>query len=152
MGNFYYGQDYSKVDAKFRIAIPSKQRALLGEEFKITRNVDPRRKTLCLFDESGYGVAIRSIQKLPVSLSQDMNMVFTASTFDVKPDKQGRIVIPPALREILGVAPGDTVSVAGMANYIEIDVQKVWGDKLKDIENKDTLDAALEQISFSDDQ
>ncbi len=150
MGNFYYGSDLSKADSKFRIAIPARQRKLLGESFKITRNIDPRKKNLCLFDDKAYSVVIKNIQKLPVKFSQDVNMLFTASTYDVKPDKQGRIVIPATLRDIVGIQPGDSVVIAGVGSNLDIHVQAEWDAVTQAaVNNKEFIDA-LSMFNFAD--
>ena len=62
------------------------------------------------------------------------------------------MVIPPTLREILGINPGDSVSVAGMGNYVELAVQSAWDNKINEIENNEELREALSRINFSEDE
>jgi MraZ protein len=43
-----------------------------------------------------------------------------------KPDKQGRVTIPPLLRELAGLEPGEPVIVVGMQNRLELWSRASW--------------------------
>jgi MraZ protein len=52
---------------------------------------------------------------------------------DLTPDKQGRIVVPPYLREFAAI-DGEVI-VAGMYNYIEVWSSDYWQQVKETIEN-----------------
>lgn len=113
----FSGYNDVKVDAKCRIAISSKSRELLGETFHISLALD---HCLTIIDTEGFERTSRMISAKPFSTSSKIARRLNAFSFEVKTDKQGRIVIPPQLRNALSIEPGDELVVAGVGANIEV--------------------------------
>jgi len=56
-----------------------------------------------------------------------------SGAIDLVPDRQGRILLPPYLREFAGI-DGEVV-IAGMYNYLEIWGTNTWQNVRESIEN-----------------
>ena len=58
---------------------------------------------------------------------------FISGAVDLTPDRQGRVVLPPYLRDFAGI-DGEVV-VSGMYNYIEVWSVEAWMAERETIEN-----------------
>lgn len=119
----YSGQLEVRVDSKGRIAIPSKQREILGEVFHISLSL---QNCLYIFDTETFKYISKQISAMPLSRSAKIARRFNAFSFEVKPDGQGRIVIPPLLRNKMKMETGDEIVVAGLGAYIEVWHKEDW--------------------------
>ncbi|NQU99384.1 MAG: division/cell wall cluster transcriptional repressor MraZ [Parcubacteria group bacterium] len=118
----FIGEYNHTVDSKGRLSIPSKFRRKLKEGVVITRGLD---SCLFLYPKSEWEKLATKLSQL--SISQANNRAFTrlmlAGAWDVKLDKQGRVVVPDYLRKY-AVLNKKTV-IAGLFNRLEIwDVEK----------------------------
>ena len=112
----FYGQAQHTIDQKNRIILPAKYRELLGEEFFVVLGFD---KCLCIYTEETYKAFEEQILALPNSNGGDMikHHVFN-NTEKVKPDKQGRFIVPQSFRTFAGLEKD--IIVAGMCTKIEV--------------------------------
>lgn len=106
------------VDQKSRIAIPSKIRNQLGDDFILTKG--PDNCLWALTNEEWRTVAGKA------SKSVVIQRFFVASAVECTVAKGGRIVIPDVLREHAGIKPGDEVMIVGLGNHIEIWNKAKW--------------------------
>ena len=84
----------------------------------------------------------QNVEKLPVSQSR-VKRFFLGSAFEVETDKQGRIIMPAALREFAGLETD--VVVAGMSDHIEFWNRDRWTvEDRRDDEDIGELIASLE--------
>ena len=115
------GTFYQSMDAKGRMTFPAKLREIIGERFIVTRGSDG-----CLFVYSCEEFEQRAerIGKLPMSQARNFQRVFMANAGEVEADKQGRILIPPALRELAGL--DKEIVVAGVSDRCEIWDRQKW--------------------------
>ena len=118
----FIGEYKHTVDTKGRLSIPSKFRRKLKEGVVITRGLD---NCLFLYPKSEWEKLASKLSQLPIS--QANNRAFTrlmlAGAWDVKLDKQGRVVVPDYLRKY-ALLDKKTV-IAGLYNRLEIwDVNK----------------------------
>ncbi|MDR0847116.1 MAG: division/cell wall cluster transcriptional repressor MraZ [Lactobacillales bacterium] len=135
----FMGEYSNNIDEKGRLVIPSKFRAMLGEEFVITRGLDG-----CIF---GYPVLEwkkfeAKLKELPVANKKTREFVrfFYSAATECGFDKSGRVSIPTALRE-----HGDLrreCIIVGVGGRIEI-----WN---KDEWQKNTLAAEDDFESIAD--
>ena len=104
------GEHRHNMDVKGRVTMPSRFREELGEKFYVVEGFEE-----CLFVLSEEG-----LKKIHEAFSQ-ANLVdafdadrdlFPGGT-EVEPDKQGRILLPPPLREYAGLTKDVTVIGAG---------------------------------------
>jgi MraZ protein len=53
-----------------------------------------------------------------------MSRILFSSTFNLELDEQGRIMLPPALRQRAAIK--DTLVITGVSNYLEIWSKEAW--------------------------
>ena len=106
-----------------------------------------RDRDNCLFVYSlgEWELLEAKIRELPLSKARNMQRFFFASAADVEPDKQGRVVVSPALREY--AALNKDVVIAGNATRAEIWDKDAY-DKLMSELTSDMIVETMEQIGF----
>ncbi len=133
----FLGEFAHTIDAKGRLIIPAKFRGLVVAGVVVTRGFD---QNLMIYTMDEWQILAKRIAQRPLA---DNNMrafrrrVFSGAV-DVTPDKQGRIIIPPYLREFAGI--GRDVVIAGMFNCLEVWSSENWTAVRVSIE--DNADAA----------
>lgn len=132
----FKGRFAHSIDSKGRVSIPSKFREIL------TTNYD-ERLILTNFDGCLWGypqVEWQKIEERVASLPQfkpevkALQRVFISAATECPLDKQGRILIPPTLREYAGISR-DLIFV-GMTKRIEIWSTERW-EKVFDESQRD---------------
>lgn len=123
----FLGEYTHKVDEKGRLALPAKFRAKLADGAILTRGAD---KALYLYDTKHWEPMAEQLGKLPSWSSKEareLQRAVLGGATAVTPDRQGRILLPPNLREYGGLDSGTAeVVVAGLYNRIEIHPAKRW--------------------------
>jgi len=121
--NMFIGEYTISMDAKGRIAVPSKFRALLNAEAVVTRGLD---KSLFLYPKKEWEIIASKLASLPLSKanSRAFSRLMLAGAFDAELDKQGRMMIPEYLRKFANLSK--KVVVAGLYNRIEIWDEEEW--------------------------
>ena len=113
----FLGEFRHTIDEKGRLTIPAKFRGLLAAGMVVTRGFD---RNLMAYDLQGWEELAERVKSLPISdpsAREFRRRVFSGATVLI-PDRQGRILLPPYLREFAGI---DTdVVIAGMYNHLEI--------------------------------
>ena len=123
------------MDAKGRIAVPAKFRALLHSEAVVTRGLD---KSLFLYPKKEWEAIAAKLATLPLSHahSRAFARLMLAGAFDLEMDKQGRIIIPEYLRKFGNLTK--KVVAAGLYNRIEIWDETAWNAYKATTENEST--------------
>ena len=117
------------IDEKGRLTVPSKFRGELSVGLVVTRGLD---RNLTLYPLASWQELYDNIMKQPLSdndVRAFRRRVFSGAT-DLKPDKQGRVVLPQYLREFAGI--NGEVILTGMGNHLEIWHPSTW-DKERDL-------------------
>lgn len=122
----FIGEYRHRLDEKNRLTIPSFFRQLLEKEKKgciITRGLD---KSLFLYPLSEWQQLGKRLKNLSINRSEVRAFlrVFFSGAHPVQPDSQGRIILPPSLKEFAGIK--EKVVVIGVFNKIEIWSEEVW--------------------------
>ena len=119
----FLGEYIHTIDDKGRLTIPAKYRADLAAGVVITRGFD---QNLIAFPVNEWEALAQRIMARPLS-DQDVRefrrRLFSGAV-DLIPDRQGRILVPPYLREFAGI--NGEVVIAGMYNYMEIWSTSAW--------------------------
>jgi MraZ protein len=119
----FYGEYQHSVDAKGRVIIPSKLREGLGESFIMTKGLDN-----CLFAYSTeeWTNLEAKLKSLPFTDKNARAFVrfFFAGASECETDKQGRVLIPPNLRDYAGL--DKDVYVIGVSNRVEVWDKDKW--------------------------
>lgn len=115
------GEYQHNIDAKGRVAVPSKFRDDLGALFYITKGLDN-----CLFvlPNDEWNRLVEKIKALPISKARGLQRFFFSGAAEVMPDKQGRILIPQQLREHAGL--DKEVTFIGASSRVEIWNSSKW--------------------------
>ncbi len=118
MGEYQHG-----LDAKGRLIIPAKFREELGDGAVITRGLD---NCLFLFPREEWAILEGKLKTLPLTkhdARQFVRFLFSGAT-ECEMDKQGRIILPPNLREFASIEK-DAV-VIGVSSRVEIWSKERW--------------------------
>lgn len=125
----FYGEFEHNIDRKGRLILPAKFRDTCKEyqvdRFFLTRGLD---KCIFMFTEDEWRTQEQKFKNMPFTKqeSRNFNRMFFAGAIDVRPDKQGRFIIPNYLKDYSGIKL-ETV-VIGVSNRIEIWDKKSWKD------------------------
>jgi MraZ protein len=138
----FLGEYRHTLDAKGRLAIPARFRTELEEGLVVTRGLDT---CLHIYPESQWLPLAERLSSLPMNQPavRVLRRNFFTGAFSSNMDKQGRILIPQALREYAKL-DGEVV-VAGLNTYIEIWSSELWQEELPQFETSAT--SLAEQLS-----
>ena len=119
----FIGEYPYTIDAKKRLAIPSKFRQILGKKAVITRGLD---NCLFLYPLKEWQKLSDKLSKLPLSQADARGFarLMLIGAMDVNLDNLGRILIPEYLKKYSSLKK--KVIVAGVYNRIEIWDQAKW--------------------------
>ena len=121
----YGGYDHN-VDKKGRVFIPAKFRDDLGETFIICRGISGKR-CLCVYPFSEWEKLVAKISELPSSQASGIKRFIFDGAFNVEFDAQGRILVPPSLREYASLQSG--AHLIGMNSYVELWASELWAEE-----------------------
>lgn len=127
----FLGSYEPKLDGKGRLILPAKFREQLASGLVITRG---QEHCLYVFPRQEFQTMYEEIRRAPLSSKQarDYVRVLLSGASDEIPDKQGRVVIPLALRKYAGLEK-DLV-VIGAGARVEIWDAPAWDNYLAEQE------------------
>jgi MraZ protein len=130
----FLGEFVHVLDDKGRLTIPAKFRADLDTALVVTRGID---RCLAIFPIPEWEQLAGRVSELPLTDRQAraFRRLLFANASDVSPDNQGRILIPPRLREYANL-DGEVV-VAGLNTYIELWSPEAWQREREQVEGED---------------
>ena len=137
----FRGSFEHSVDAKGRVSVPSRFREILSERYEgklvLTMDFD---KCVMIYPLEEWERVEEKIKSLPQSQKEvkDYTRFVFSNAAECELDKQGRILIPPPLRE--GARISKSVIVVGILNKMEIWDKGAWdtrksqtGDKIGEV-------------------
>ena len=127
----FLGSHSPRLDDKGRLTLPAKFREELEGGLVITKG---QERCLYVFPMAEFSRISESLRTAPVTAKslRDYSRVFFSSANDDVPDKQGRITIPPALREYAGLTRDCIVN--GANTRVEIWDTERWAAYLTEQE------------------
>jgi MraZ protein len=127
----FLGEFVHILDSKGRLTIPAKFRADLDTGLVVTRGID---RCLAVFPLGEWEQLAEQVSDLPMTDRQAraFRRLLFANASDVFLDKQGRVVIPPRLREYANL-DGEVV-VTGLNTYIEVWSAEAWDEVREQVE------------------
>jgi MraZ protein len=141
------GEYEHTLDDKNRLTLPAKFRQALGGGVVVTRGMDG-----CLFvftrgdwDEF-VSARLEGLNPFTKEARQMSRFMFAGAT-ETELDKQGRIMVPPALLEHARL--GRDVVVAGVRDHVEIWDQAAWRKQLKEVEG--SVELVAERLAAKQD-
>ncbi|MDA0244899.1 MAG: division/cell wall cluster transcriptional repressor MraZ [Chloroflexi bacterium] len=128
----FLGEYTHTIDDKGRLTIPAKFRGDLAAGLVVTRGFD---RNLMVYPLDEWQKLAQEIMAKPLADSRirDFRRRVFSSAIDLEPDRQGRILLPPYLREFAAIE--NDVVIVGMFNYIEIWTSETWTAVRENIEN-----------------
>ncbi len=142
------------VDAKGRMAMPAKYRDRLQEscEGRLVLTVDPER-CLLLFPEPEWEQFERKLTKLPTMNPRvkRLQRLWMGHAAEVELDANGRLLLPPLLREYAGL--DKKIVLVGQGGKFELWDEQTWNDKREvwleeELESGGDLSADLDTLTF----
>jgi MraZ protein len=123
VGPVFLGTHLPRLDDKGRLFLPAKFRDELAEGLVITKG---QERCLYVFPLGEWARITEGLRNAPVTGKgvRDFSRVLFASASSEAPDKQGRITVPPALREYAGLTR-DCV-VIGANTRVEVWDAAAW--------------------------
>lgn len=127
----FIGEYRHSIDDKGRLQVPAKWRVQLAEGAVVTKGFDGSLK---LYPAAKWQEVVTKLATLPESQPASRAFVrqILAGAVDFEPDKLGRFVIPPFLRQFAEITK-DTV-LTGHADHIEIWGVTAWETYLSKID------------------
>jgi MraZ protein len=124
----FLGTHSPRLDDKGRLFLPAKFRAQLADGLVVTKG---QERCLYVFDMAEFMRLAEQMRSTPVTskAARDYLRVFLSGASDEAPDKQGRITIPPGLRQYAGLDRECTVIGAG--SRVEIWDATAWDTYLQ---------------------
>ena len=126
------GEFEHTIDDKIRLTLPARFRDTFAGGVVVTRGMDG---CLYVFPREQWRDSIESRLEALDPLSREgrvMHRFFFSAASEDELDKQGRIMIPPALAEHASL--GREVVVAGVRDHLEIWDRAQWRQHLREIE------------------
>ena len=125
----FYGQAQHSIDDKNRVILPSKYRENLGVSFFALCGGE---NCLYIYDEVGFREFEAKINALPDSDDGALlKRIIFENTERLSTDKQGRFVIPTALKDYAGLEKD--VLFLGVSKRIEVWEAKVYENYKKQV-------------------
>ena len=125
----FYGEHEHTIDRKGRLIIPSRFREVMKERyverFVVTRGLD---KCLFLFAEDEWRAQEARLKALSFTKAEArrFSRLYFSGAVELTCDRQGRILIPPYLREFAGLKRD--ILLVGVSTRIEIWSKEAWED------------------------
>jgi len=133
----FTGEYRHTVDAKGRLAVPSKFRAQLAGGAVVSRWLD---FCLAIWPRDGWERLASKVAALPIVENpgaRAFSRFVFASAVEIEFDAQGRFVLPAYLREAAGLE--GEAAVVGSLDHAEIWTPVRWDDYRKALEAPDAL-------------
>lgn len=119
----FLGEFEHTIDDKGRLTIPAKFRAELARGVVVTRGLD---RCLFVYPMEEWQKLAGKVSQLPITHpdARMLSRLLFSGAADLVPDRQGRILLPPTLREYAGL-DGEAV-VIGVSVRVEIWSKSTW--------------------------
>ena len=139
----FMGQYQHSLDPKGRVIIPSKFREQLGESFVLTKGLD---HCLFVYPKDEWNVLEQKLKSLPFTQKDARAFIrfFFSGAVETEMDKQGRILIPPQLREHARIEKD--LMIIGVSNRVEIWSLEEWESYSK--EASETYEEIAEKLDL----
>lgn len=140
----FTGEYHHNLDAKGRLIIPAKFRDQLGTEFTVTRSLDG---CLAMYAAKEWEILEEKLNALPMTNEKARGLkrflLGSASTCEI--DKQGRILIPPVLRDKANL--DKDITLLGVGDHIEIWNADLYNEKYN-FDDEEALEADWEGLGI----
>ena len=124
----FLGEYELRLDHKGRLAIPARFRDAFRGGLVLSRGFD---RCLIVYTLDEWGRVAEELASLPVTQANPRRIArFTFSgAFDLSLDRQGRVVLPAALRQYAGL--NDDVVLVGSYSHLQVWDRDLWAEEKK---------------------
>jgi len=141
----FMGTYSHSLDDKGRLIIPSKLREGLGEDFVMTQNLDHCLGIYPQDEWKKFTASLETLPKISSEVARRLRRFYFGNSLTCEPDKQGRTLIPTALREYAGLKK--EVTLVGFDDHIEVWDTETWNRYNASIDVND-LEADLSDLNL----
>ena len=140
----FTGEYRHAIDAKGRVAVPARFRAELAQGAVVSRWID---NCLAIYPQGEWDRFATRVAELPVSDAgaRVFSRFVFGGAFEFQLDAQGRLVLPPTLRDFAGLQ--DDVVVVGSRDHVELWEPNRWAAYSAEM-NSDTLSARIADLGI----
>ena len=124
------GEAQYALDDKGRVVIPPKFRGVMGDRITVTRWIEP---CLAAFSPVEWQSLEEKLRMLPLGNADVVRLLMSAAE-DCDLDRQGRITLPPHLREHAAITRG--VTIIGVGSRLELWSTPNWRRKLQSVRKR----------------
>jgi len=141
----FIGEYRHSVDGKGRVAIPARFRPALAQAPVITRWLDA---CLAIFPGPDFERLAEKVAALPLGDgdARSLRRTVFAHAFEVEVDGQGRVLVPPPLREWAGL--GTDAVVVGGHDHVELWTPDAWASYSAGMSAPEVLAERLQGLGF----
>lgn len=141
----FTGEYRHAIDAKGRVAVPARFRAELAAGAFVSRWIDT---CLAIFPRPEWDRFANRVAELPVSDAgaRVFSRFVFSGAFEFLLDAQGRLVLPPTLRDFAGLT-SDAV-VVGARDHIELWEPGNWATYSAEMNSADALAARITDLGI----
>jgi len=142
----FLGEYQHSLDSKGRIIVPSKFREELGARFIATKGLD---NCLFLYPMDEWKMIEEKLRALPFTRADVRSFArfFFSGASELEIDKQGRILLPPNLRDYAGIEKD--LIIIGVGARVEIWASDSWAQYNQAAESSyEVIAENLEGLAF----
>lgn len=136
------------LDAKGRLAIPARYRDMLDQhcQGKMVMTMQHHGKALMLYPENEFSELARRVSQFSDfdELEANMKLLILGHASQVDMDSAGRILVPPLLRELVGI--DKKVALVGQNNKLELWSEDAWLEKQKSLYSSGFKEGVSEKL------
>ncbi len=141
----FIGEYRHTVDEKGRVAVPARFREQLAETPVITRWLD---SCLAIFPKPDFDQLAAKVAALPLGdpNARTFRRHVFAHAFELELDRQGRVLVPPSLRDWAGLT-GEAIVVGGH-DHVELWAPETWESYSAAMSAPEVLAEHLQGLGF----
>ena len=140
----FKGINNINIDAKGRVAVPSRYRANIESQAasRLVVTIDTEDKCLLLYTLPEWERIEQKIVSLPTfnKTTRRIQRLLIGHATDLELDSQGRVLLPSQLREYAGITK--KITLIGQGNKFEIWSYEHWQKSCEEWIKEDSLDVA----------
>jgi MraZ protein len=137
----FTGEYRHTIDAKGRLAVRSRFRAELAGPAYVCRWIDG---PVSIFPRAAWeqlSSQVSSLARVGDARSRELARYLFSTAYEVELDSQGRVLLPPNLREVVGL--GTEAVVVGLNDRVEVWPPERWATYSAAMNDPDELAARL---------
>ena len=143
----FLGEYTHSLDDKGRLTLPAKFRDQLAQGIVVTRGLDGCLFVFTFEDWKQFTADLREQLPFTQKSARDFSRFFFSGAADIIPDRQGRVLIPPFLRQYAGLE--SEVMIVGANSRLELWDTERWRQQLLDVEsNAEVIAEQFSNITF----